>query len=373
MKTVYSSARGDRLQTELAELSSQADVNGLLLLATPSVDVTTAGFVSILRSLPVPVCGGLFPQVIADGQRHEDGLLAIGLPNEPTIAVISELSDPDDDLDASLPTEGSEAAFVFVDAYADPDGVQSLIDALFRTYSVGLSVVGGGAGRLDDDGPCLFTADGVIEDAAVMAVVDRPMGIGVRHGWAELAGPFRVTDAEGGTIRELDGEPAFEVYQDAIETTAETTIQRESFFETATAYPFGVSRLGGEPIVRDPFAVDGREISCFGPVPEGEFVTVLSGEPDSLIDAAGQAADTALDDATLDDAVADSAGTLCVFDCISRQLYLEESFDREVRAIDTAGVPMVGALTIGEIANDGTGHLDYYNKTAVVAAVSDDA
>lgn len=369
METVYSSARGDRLQTELAELGRQAGVDGLLLLATPSVDVTTDGFVSILRSLPVPVCGGLFPQVIADGERHDSGLLAIGLPSEPTITVVSELSDPDDDLDASLPTAGSAAAFVFVDAYADPDGVGSLIDALFRTYSVGLSVVGGGAGRLDDDGPSLFTADGVIEDAAVMAVVDQPMEIGVRHGWEELAGPFRVTDADGGTIRELDGEPAFDVYQDAIETNAEATLQRDSFFETATAYPFGISRLDGEPIVRDPFAVDGEAISCFGPVPEGEFVTVLSGVPDTLIGAAEQAADAALDDET----VAEDAGTLCVFDCISRQLYLEDSFDREVSAIDTDALPMVGALTIGEIANDGTGHLDYYNKTAVVAAVSDDA
>ncbi len=165
METVYSSARGDTLQTELAELGRQTDVDGLLLLATPSVDVTTDGFSSILRSLPVPVCGGLFPQVIVDGERHESGLLAIGLPTEPTITVVSELSDAGVDLDASLPTNGADAAFVFVDAYTDPDGVQSLIDALFRTYSVGLNVVGGGAGRLHDEGPCLFTADGVIEDA----------------------------------------------------------------------------------------------------------------------------------------------------------------------------------------------------------------
>ena len=365
MKWVYSSATGEALRSELTTLGSREDVAGLVLLATPSVDVTNEGFETTLQSVSVPVCGGVFPQVIADGERHDAGLLAIGLPSEPTITVVSELSDPD----ASLPANGSEAAFVFVDAYADPDGVESLIDALFRTYSVGLSVVGGGAGRLDDDGPSLFTADGVIEDAAVMAVVDQAMGIGVRHGWEELAGPFRVTDADGGTIRELDGEPAFDVYHDAIETNTETTVQRDSFFETATAHPFGISRLDGEPIVRDPFDLDGGAISCFGPVPEGEFVTVLSGEPDTLIGAAEQAADTALNDET----VAKDAETLCVFDCISRQLYLQDSFDREISAIDTDALPMVGALTIGEIANDGTGHLDYYNKTAVVAAVSDDA
>ena len=370
MKLAYSSATGDALRNELTSLAAQEHVRGLLVLATPSVDITTDDFETTLRSMSVPVCGGLFPQVIVDGEPRASGVLAIGLPTPPTVTVVSELSEADDDLDATLPAEGSEAAFVFVDAHADANGVGSLIDALFRTYSVGLSVVGGGAGRLDGgDEPCLFTGDGIMEDAAVMVTIDQPIGIGVRHGWNEVAGPFRVTDADGGMIRELDGEPACEVYQEAIETNTDATLHREDFFETATAHPFGISRLDGEPIVRDPFAVDGDAISCFGPVPEGEFVTVLAGDPDSLIGAAEQAAETA----RTEEPITDSAGTLCVFDCISRQLYLDETFDQEVAAINDDSWPMVGALTIGEIANDGTGHLDYYNKTAVVAAVSDSA
>jgi len=370
MDIAYSSASGDALQDELTGLTTPAHVKGLLVLATPTVDITADSFKTTLESLSVPVCGGLFPQVIADGEPRDSGLLAIGLPTAPAVTVVSELSEAADDFDASLSAGDAETAFVFFDAHADADGVGSLIDALFRTYSVGLSVVGGGAGRLESDGgPCLFTADGVIEDAAVMVAVDQPIGIGVRHGWNEIDGPFRITDADHGTIRELDGEPACEVYQEAIETNTDATLRREAFFETATAYPFGISRLDGEPIVRDPFAVDGDSISCFGPVPEGEFVTVLAGDTDSLIGAADQAAETALAESP----VADGTGTLCVFDCISRQLHLGEAFDQEVAAIDTAGWPMVGALTIGEIANDGTGHLDYYNKTAVVAAVGDDA
>jgi hypothetical protein len=52
-------------------------------------------------------------------------------------------------------------------------------------------------------------------------------------------------------------------------------------------------------------------------------------------------------------------------------LYLEDKFERELSAVKTDDTPMIGALTIGEIANDGYGHLDYYNKTAVVGAAEE--
>ena len=367
MDPVYSTATGTDLRDTLTSVADTDGVEGLLLLATPMDAVVEDTFEATLGALSVPVFGGVFPEIIHDGEPTESGLLAVGLPAEPTITTLENASDPDrefaTDLDPELPAEGYETAFVFVDAYADE--VPTVIESLFRTYGVGLNFIGGGAGRLDDESsPSLFTSEGVIEDAAVMAAVDVPMEIGVKHGWETIAGPFRVTGADGPTVTELDGEPAFSVYQDVVEEHADTTVTRENFFEVAKSYPFGITRLDAEQIVRDPFDVDGDALTCFGSVPEGEFVNILTGDIDSLVSAAGEAYETAVDGDDGDEA-------LYAFDCISRRLYLDDEFDRELSAVDGDEESLVGALTIGEIANDGSGHLDYYNKTAVIGAMTD--
>jgi len=53
-------------------------------------------------------------------------------------------------------------------------------------------------------------------------------------------------------------------------------------------------------------------------------------------------------------------------DCISRVLFLDDSFPLELQAVHERQLPLIGALTIGEIANSGKDYLDFYNKTAVV-------
>lgn len=344
---------------------AQSDaIEGLLVLATPEVAVDAESFESVLSSLEVPVFGGTFPEVVYDGETYDTGAVVVGLPTEPFVTAVPELSDPETNhrtgLDPNLPSN-YETAFVFVDAYATE--IESFIDALFRTYSVALDFVGGGAGTLDEQGPCLFTNEGVIEDAAVIAAIREPITIGVKHGWEQIAGPFRVTDADGSRLETLDGRPAFEVYREIVDEAAGSSLTAENFFETAKSYPFGITRMDAEQIVRDPYSVDDGAITCFGEVPEGEFVTILEGDPESLIDAARNAYAIAQR--------GEGGDALCLFDCISRVLYLEEEFDRELAAVTADGLPVVGALTIGEIANDGSGHLDYYNKTAVVGALED--
>ena len=352
----------DRLFDTVRSLDAEPSVEGIGIFAADGELPDPADLNPVLRDLDTQVFGGMFPEVVYEGERRSDAVVVATLPVEPTVTLVPDLGHSAGSFDRNLPETVPDGgtAFVLVDAFADR--VEDLVSTLFHSYGVDLNYIGGGAGSLDmEQRPCLVTNAGVVENAAVVATVDIPTSIGVKHGWNEVAGPFRVTAAEGRTLVELDGDPAFDVYREVVENDADVDLTPDSFFEVAKMYPFGISRLDGERIVRDPFEVDGEgALDCFGNVPEGEFVHILRGDPESLVGAAAEAYETATGGAD---------GEVLFFDCISRVLYLEDDFSRELDAVGGSESPAFGALTLGEIANDGTGHLDFYNKTAVTAVL----
>jgi hypothetical protein len=134
----------------------------------------------------------------------------------------------------------------------------------------------------------------------------------------------------------------------------------------AKGFPFGIRKLDSEVVVRDPlFLTPAGELVCVGEVPEGAFVHVLRGDAARLIDAARSARDLAQQSFP----AAHAPRFRFVIDCISRSLFLGDRFGEELAAIDD-GLPMVGALTLGEIANSGRDFLEFYNKTAVVGLIA---
>ena len=117
-------------------------------------------------------------------------------------------------------------------------------------------------------------------------------------------------------------------------------------------------------MVRDPVGLDANgSILCVGGMPEGAIFDILSGDNNSLIEAAGNALQMSLAD------FPDNSGKNFRFfvDCISRVLFLEDRFKEELAAVHSHESPLVGACTIGEIANCGNDFLEFYNKTAVMA------
>ena len=335
--------------------------------------------VECLRAADMTFFGGVFPAVLEgdrEGDRlHEEGLVAVRLPSAlPPLLVRGLDLDPD-----RLPTRGTCApdhadggctVLVLVDGLSDRIG--PFLRAVFHQFGNEVSYLGGGAGSLDlSRGPCLFTAEGFVGDAAVLAFVPRRGSIGVRHGWRPIMGPFVATRTRRNVIEELNWRPAFSVYEEVVAADVGRPISPEAFFDVARGYPFGIQRAGDERVVRDPIALDGAGgLVCVGDVPENAVLEILKGEPETLVRAAGEASRAALE--------VSRSKPLCqgvVFDCISRAAFLHDAFEEERRTLTRPlldahpDLEIVGALSLGEIASSGLGTVEFLNKTVVVGLV----
>jgi hypothetical protein len=313
--------------------------------------------------------GGLFPGVIHGDQRYEEGAVVVVLPMLAGPFLVrgldgTQIEIPGVDLDASM---AKCTAVTLVDGLTS--NVALFLAEMFNRFGSAVNYFGGGAGSLSlEQEPCVFTPEGVFQDAAVVAFVKLQSGLGVRHGWQELVGPIVATHTNKNVIVELNWRNAFEVYKEAVEADSGKELTREGFFDIAKGYPFGILKENAEHIVRDPIAANERgELICVGEVPENTALSILRGENAALIGAAGQAAAAGLAK------VKGSPQSALVIDCISRVLFLGDDFEKELAAVEaqlagSGGVPE-GALTLGEISSSGEGLLEFYNKTMVVGVL----
>lgn len=361
----------------LAEMEENPKVAGVLLLACDQNGFQPGSIDGLLVEMSKPVFGGIFPEILYGNEKLSLGTIAVGLRQTPRILTVPGLSDDTFDFDAYLDTHASELGqgqtmFVWVDGLAARIG--GLMESLFHIFGLEQNYIGGGAGSLSfEQKPCLFTNQGLIADSALLAVLDIPSGIGVSHGWTPISGPHKVTRSEGAVIHSLNWRPAFDVYREAIAQATGQIVTRENFFALSKSHPFGIIRLGDEMVVRDPIVVreDGALV-CVGEIPQESHVDILTGDPLSLVEAARRAlilGQMALGAAALGTAAlgaAEQPHFTFFVDCISRVLFLEDEFDRELAAVQSPGVPLVGVLSLGEVANSGHSYLEFYNKTAVV-------
>lgn len=353
----------------IGQAAAEADVGTILVLAADGNGWAAGELDPIVRGAGKPVFGGIFPQLLHDGERLERGVVVVGLPGQCSIAVIEDLSSPEADYDVALLDAFPDAPeagtmFVLVDGFSRR--ISALIDALFNQFGLSLNYLGGGGGSLSlQQKPVVITPAGLRQDVAVLAWLEMTSGIGVAHGWQPVSQAYRVTESEGNVIVSLDWRPAFEVYREIVEPHAGQQFGPDNFFSLAKAYPFGIAKLGGEFVVRDPLMVEGERLVCVGEVPAGAFVHILHGNRDMLVAAAGDARQAA------EQVFPGEAAPRLEFfvDCISRVLFLEQDFGLELAAARLGSLPLVGMLSIGEIANSGRDYLEFYNKTSVVALI----
>lgn len=349
----------------------QPEVRGLMVLAGEDNQWTPDLLDPLLRMLDVPLFGGIFPQVLVDQKNVSKGTLIIGLPVVPSVLVVYGLSNPEANYGPLLAAAAEEwgskglssgdTLIVLVDGMSQRIG--ALVDDLFYGFGLEPSYLGGGAGSITfEQRPCLITPQGLVMDAAIIGHLPVASGIGVAHGWEVVSESVKVTEVDRNVIRSLNWQSPFEVYQSLIHAHRGDHITQDNFFDLAKCYPFGITKLGSEVVVRDPVQVtDEGHLVCVGEVPAGAFIRLLHGSPESLIAAAQRARQLAEEAAA--PALADGRFDL-LFDCISRVLILGDRIGDELKAAAPSGT-LLGAFSLGEIANNGKEYLEFYNKTAV--------
>ncbi|MFO1389910.1 FIST signal transduction protein [Cellvibrio sp.] len=343
----------------------------LMILACSGNNHSPKALRNSLRSCPVPVCGGTFPSVFFAQTKLDTGFIVIGFPFVISIACYQLSNEVPIDANSPERLDGdlvrhSRDLVVFIDAMAN--ATEFFINNLYEAIGGGIGVIGGGCGAIDfRQRPCVFSRQGLLMNSALVVQMPVPIHCAVEHGWEVLSGPFLVTEADGAKIKTLNYLPAFDVYKAIIEEATSHRFLKNDFFQTSKNFPLGVLGINEEILVRDPIQLSETDLICVGSVPENAMVYILKGDSANVISAAQRAGERA---GQASHCVADSSlGMTLVFDCVSRVLYLGESFPMEMEAIDRGlGQErlIVGALSIGEIANTRRGTIDLLNKSIVV-------
>jgi methyl-accepting chemotaxis protein len=210
-------------------------------------------------------------------------------------------------------------------------------------------------------------------DAVVIAQIfsKAPLGLGVCHGHRPLSTPLRVTKAHGNVVEEIEGRPAWDVWRESTRSAAKAqgidVDALASSDETSFLLRFEAGlAAGAEYKIRAPLSrTAAGAISFACGVPEGAVIRITESAPKDQVASAREAARRAK--AKLDGRAA--AGAI-VFDCICRNLILNDEFGGAVRGMvdELGGVPIAGFETYGEIALDAGDMSGFHNTTSVVLA-----
>ena len=258
------------------------------------------------------------------------------------------------------------SALILTDAL--PGQVDELVEQLTLLTAGNYQFFGGGAG---DNGQFRFTPvfydSEVVSDAVVALEIlsNKPLGVGVRHGWQPAGQKMRVTEVDGMRLVSLNATPAVEIFRQYAEGTGQ-------LFDPAEPLPFFLHNILGIDTgfgykLRVPLAVDtDGTILCAAEIPSGAAISFMRTNTDSAAEAASSAARAAIQQLG-----GQQAEVALFFDCVATRLRMGKEFGFELDAIqNTLGsARYIGCNSHGQIARSEGQFNGFHNCTAVVCLI----
>ena len=315
----------------------------------------------------ITICGAIFPGLISDAQRVDEGVIAIALPSGSrcTTATVALDQTRWHTPIPALPEDSS--ALILVDCQAR--GISGFLSQIYNEYGNRINYVGAGTGFSDLRAqPSIFTDSGFVDSGAFLITFPSPSVSRVRHGWNRVAGPFIATRTDGSVIQELNWESAGTFYLQQVAELSPGLEDKPIFPTLNSLFPLSIGRPFAEDVMRDPIEINAAdEIVTLSDVPENSMIYIETGDNASLIDGACQAVSEC--------AGATDVSVCFVSDCYSRALKLGDSLNQELQEAgdilkSITEAPMEGVLALGEVCGNERSTLEFYNKTFVISLLT---
>jgi len=320
------------------------------------------------------ICGAIFPQLIFAGKTHEQGVIIIGLQQSITVNTIEHISKDIGNLDnlsltESLYNKPDNKLFLLLFVDGISKGTEHFIDLVYEYFGTCCNIIGAGAGCAELTArPCIYSNEGILQDSAQVAQIPKKINSAIQHGWHYLAGSFLVTSATKNRIHELDYQPAYHVYKEALKSSANIDIEKNGFAKTAPLFPLGMEVLDDDIVIRDPINKDDNDLICVGNIPVFSNIIILERNKKSLVKATYHSVNLAK--SGIKD---DTNGFLLLFDCYSRKAALGKHYETTIATIEKNEpnhTPYIGVLSIGEIMSSTVGSLHLHSKSTLAAFIS---
>ncbi len=245
-----------------------------------------------------------------------------------------------------------------------------IIDKLTEQTGGTYQFFGGGAGdNAQFKNTCVFFDTEIIPDAVVLLEIlsNKPIGLGISHGWYPGSELYRVTEVNESVLISLNAMPAVEVFTDYANLTGHN-------FDHDDPIPFFLHNILGIKMeagykLRVPLSVNSDgSVTCASNLPVGSLVSIMTTKTQAAMEAAETATKKAIGQLQ-----GNKPNIGLFFDCVATRLRLGNNFDFELKAVKNAFNPtkFVGCNTHGQVARMDGQFSGFHNCSAVVCIIPD--